>query len=131
MFTRPGIVSIPLIDAEPVKIAVAHHADDHRAAVRAFPPSASPEITSMQRALTSTPPTRARPPQPPPDDANLPNAAAEVSCHAHHEASTQNPYQRALTLKLRAEFKPIPKPSGRSEIPVSTHVPTTPNTLAP
>lgn len=62
----------------------------------------------MQRALTSTPPTRARPPQPPPDDANLPNAAAEVSCHAHHEASTQNPYQRALTLKLRAEFKPIP-----------------------
>ena len=36
VFARPGIVSIPLIDAEPVKIALARHADDHRAAVRAF-----------------------------------------------------------------------------------------------
>jgi DNA-binding transcriptional LysR family regulator len=36
VFARPGIVNIPLIDVEPVKIAVAHHADDHRAAVGAF-----------------------------------------------------------------------------------------------
>ena len=36
VFARPGIVNIPLIDVEPVKITLARHADDHRAAVRAF-----------------------------------------------------------------------------------------------
>ena len=35
-FTRPGIVTVPLLDVEPVKIAVARHRDDCRQAVRAL-----------------------------------------------------------------------------------------------
>jgi len=36
VFTRPGIVTRPLVDVEPVKIAVARHRNDRRRAVRAF-----------------------------------------------------------------------------------------------
>ena len=35
-FARPGIVAIPLIDVEPVQIAVARSKDDRRSATRAF-----------------------------------------------------------------------------------------------
>ena len=34
--TRRGIVNVPLVDVQPVNIAVAHHKDDRRSAVRAF-----------------------------------------------------------------------------------------------
>jgi DNA-binding transcriptional LysR family regulator len=36
VLTRPGIVNVPLVDVEPVKIAVARHENDSRPAVRAF-----------------------------------------------------------------------------------------------
>ncbi len=34
--TRPGIVTVPLIDVEPVAVSIARRSDDSRAAVRAF-----------------------------------------------------------------------------------------------
>lgn len=48
--TRPGLVTIPLADVDPVTIAIARRADDSRAAVRAFSHAAREHLRQVDEA---------------------------------------------------------------------------------